>query len=358
MKKNESKLDVLVDHGNRKLKSLARDFEAVRLEAEEYDGEITVMSGGSVLSTGDFHTVKEAVWQLVDSIREQAEAAEGISQQAVPPASAGIRKAHREHREKKEWLSDFEFLMKKIGEQIAKANERMAEIVKDGYPFAMADVQMSLTSDSAGVYVRSGKTPVKSVARTGDIGSKFADIKSAIWETVDSTRTAVERRTAQRKEADDMSAEDEKLRRAYELLSSAGEDTSVLGGVPPEVALAITEAAENAVKSANSGTFMNYTRACEALYGGYHSSKFELRGYYGGIVVKVDGKACLVTRFPKVANSATLEKTISFVENDIRSIAESRRQYLAKVEAEIEREEAIHSIAEKMDELTAQLMSM
>lgn len=353
---NKNMVNDLVDHANKKLRFITKDgypvrFEDVRITADEDDGIITVMSGSNVVASGGFSDVKSAVWGVVDSTRKEVEVMTGFTAEATP-APEPVRRhdfTNRFDRPKREWLSDFDFLIKMVNETIDKANEELGEIVKNGYPFSIDDVVMTCVSDSAGLYVHSGNTPVISISRAKSDGT-LRVIKSKIWDVVNATKATVERRISQKAEADELAAEDGKMSAAAAALKAAGLDTAILGmGVNLEAANAVAEAAKKAVKLANRGIYLSFSNVCDALYGGRDGALLRVKGYAGGLVVLAGDKPCLVTRFPKVANNATIERTISFVESDIRAIGESRRSYFAELQREMEREEWMHEKATTID---------
>lgn len=221
--------------------------------------------------------------------------------------------------------------------------------MKNGYPFSIDDVVMTAETDSAGLYVHSGNTPVISVARAKSEGT-LRMIKSRIWDVVNATKATVERRLAQKAEADELAESDSKMSAAAAALKAAGLDTAILGvGINLEAASAIADAAKKAVKSANRGVYLYFGNVCDALYGGAEGAKMKVKGYAGGLVVLAGDKPCLVTRYPKVANNATIERTIAYIEADIKSLGESRRRYFSDVQRELEKEEMMHEKAATID---------
>lgn len=359
---NSSKINDLIDHANRKLRSITVigfpfSFEDVRMSADvdEETGDIVVTAGGEEIASGTFAEAKAAVWSKVDSIRNEVEAVGGSAEEAAPQGRVNYGH-HHDHAEKpkREWLSDFDFLVKRVSEVAEAANSRLAEIVGGGYPFALDDVKVSVTTDTAGMYVTSGSTPLVSIPRSKT--DSLREIKSKIWEMVDSARSTVERRVAQKAEADALAAESGKITKAAEALRAAGCDTSLLGGgVNLEAAKAVADAAKKAVRAANRGMYLHFGDVCDLLYGDRKGSLLTLKGYVGGIVVMAGGKPCLVSRFPKVANNSTIERTTAFVEADIKAIAESRRRYFRTVQSELEKAQLMHEKAEAIDAANAEI---
>ena len=249
--------------------------------------------------------------------------------------------------------------MRRIEELIITANEKMATITKDGFPYVFEDVMLSVDSDSAGIYIRSGRTPVCAVARAGNPDGVFREIKSAVWSEVDSTRSAVERRKSLKEEAKALEEESEKRDKAAAALAAAGLSADILGaGCDPEAAKAVVEAAKKAVKKANSGLYLQFGGAVDACFSSLKASKLVVKGFSGGIVILADNKPCMVSRFPKVGNNKTIEKTVSFIEADVTALGESRRNYLRTVQERIDREIRLREIAGRLDSANEQLVAM
>jgi hypothetical protein len=223
-------------------------------------------------------------------------------------------------------------------ETVEHANKRLAEITAEGFPFSFEEVKMTVRTDSAGIYIYSGATPVCAVYRKG--ADVIRQIKEAIWTTVDATKVAVERRAGLKAEADAMANEAEQRERAKNALLAAGLSTDMLDdGINADAAKAVVAVAEKAVKTANQGLFL--------LTGGYLSvkdAKMRVEAYSGGVVVTAGGKPCLVTRFPKLFNSKGIERMTAFMTSEISALNESRRRYFAE----------INEISAKVDEISAQ----
>lgn len=362
MNMNGSRINDMIDHANRKLRSITEigfpvSFEDVRMSADvdEETGEIVVTSGGEEIASGTFAEAKAAVWSKVDAVRSEVEAIGGSAEEAAPQGRVNYGH-HHEHAEKpkREWLSDFDFLVKRVSEIAEMANNRLAEIVAGGYPFSIEEVKVAVSTDTAGMYVMSGSTPLVSVPMSKT--DSIREIKSKIWEMVDSVRSTVERRVAQKADADSLAAESGQIAKAAEALRAAGIDTSVLGGgVNLDAAKAVADAAKKAVRAANRGVYLYYGDVCDALYGGRKGSLLVVKGYAGGIVVLAGGKPCLVTRFPKVSNNSTVERTIAFIESDIKAISESRRRYFQTVKSELEKAQLMHEKAAAIDAANADI---
>ena len=223
-------------------------------------------------------------------------------------------------------------------ETVEHANKRLAEITAEGFPFSFEEVKMTVRTDSAGIYIYSGATPVCAVYRKG--ADVIRQVKEAVWTTVDATKVAVERRAGLKAEADAMANDAEQRERAKNALLAAGLSTHMIDdGINADAAKALVEAAEKAVKSANSGLFL--------VTGGYarlKEVKMKVEAYSSGIVVTAGGKPCLVTRFPKLFNAKGIERMTSFIRAEIFALNESRRRYFAEV----------NEISAKIDEISAQ----
>lgn len=232
---------------------------------------------------------------------------------------------------------------------VGEASVELDRLTEGGFPFSFSEVCLTWSTDSAGIYVHSGNTPVCAVARAGDPEMALREIKEAVRGVVEATRSAVERRGGLKAEAETMAADSEKLERARETLMAAGQDASILPDlVSGEARKAILDAAKEAVKAAN-----RYPLFTEA--GGYANFRMEIKGFAGGLVVEMGGKAVLITRFPKVGNAKTLSKVCSFVTKDIAAIAEERRAYFERVRLAMAREERLREIAAKLDAAEAML---
>lgn len=125
-----NRLNELVERANRKLKTITSEgypvqFEDVKFSADEFDGVMTVESGNEVIAEGNFDECKTAVWTKVDSVRKEVEAMTGFTAEATPVPEAGHNFTKRFDRPKREWLSDFDFLMKMVNETVDKANEEL-----------------------------------------------------------------------------------------------------------------------------------------------------------------------------------------------------------------------------------------
>lgn len=225
-------------------------------------------------------------------------------------------------------------------ETVEHANKRLAEITEEGFPFSFEEVKMTVRTDSAGIYIYSGATPVCAVYRKGAGADVIRQVKEAVWTTVDATKVAVERRAGLKAEADAMANDSEQKEKAKNALIAAGLSADMIdAGINADAAKAVVEAAEKAVKSANSGLFL--------VTGGYarlKEVKMKVEAYSSGIVVTAGGKPCLVTRFPKLFNAKGIERMTSFIRAEIFALNESRRRYFAEV----------NEISAKIDEISAQ----
>lgn len=248
-------------------------------------------------------------------------------------------------------------VMKKIEGIVVKANERMAEITNGGFPYTLDEVKITVKSDSAGIYVRSGTTPVVAVARAGNPEGVVRDIKKEIWRCVDATRDAVAARVSEKDKADKLIAESEQKEKAVEALKAAGLDVSLLGGVDVDVVKAIRSAADKAVRKANLGLGLMYGSVVDAL-GGLDAVRMRVKATCDGIIVSADKKPCLVSRYPKVCNAQTLEHTVKFITDDIAALNANRRRYFASLREKMDREERLHELSDRIDSLNAEVVAM
>ena len=234
-------------------------------------------------------------------------------------------------------MTKIDEVMNKVNETIEFANKKMESITKGGFPFAFEEVKLSIDHDSVGVYVHSGKTPVSAVKWISYSSDRVvAFLNSAIWATVDATRTAVERRSDIKKDADALADEADQSVRAAEALKAAGLPTDMLGSINPSAAEAIISAATRAVLKANVGIFMVVGDIMPIK-----EAKMYVKGFSNGIVVLAGDKPCLVTRFPKVLNAKGVERTLRFIEADIAALNESRRAYFMKIRRRLDDEQKI-----------------
>ena len=381
MKKEEmiKELDETLGKANVKLVGICGDkknLEDVVLTVEHgADAEI-VRSGMKIVETipnadvfGALKKTKRAMWAVVDRTRDE------VCGKTVKPEKAEksekaekVETGHSEKTEKKGKFDGkplkgmaFDDLMGKVNDLLISANSKLEEMVKasGNFPYSMNDIIMTVDSDEAGIYLYSGRTPVCAVVRAGSKDGLLRDIKSAVWSEVDATRSAIERRKALKEEAKALAEESEKRDKAAAALKAAGLDASILGaGCDPEAAKAVVEAAKKAVKAANRGLYLQFGRAVDAVCGSLKASKLVVKGFSGGIVVLADNKPCLVSRFPKIGNNKTIEKTVAFIEADVVALGESRRKYLRTVQERIDREIRLREIAGRLDEANEQLMAM
>lgn len=204
---------------------------------------------------------------------------------------------------------------------------------------------MTVRTDSAGIYVYSGATPVCAVYRKG--ADVIRQVKKAIWTTVDATKVAVERRAGLKEEADAMANDSEQREKAKNALIAAGLSADMIDdGINADAAKAVVTAAEKAVKAANQGLFM--------LTGGYLSvknAKMRVESYSSGIVVTAGGKPCLVTRFPKLFNAKGIDRMTKFIGAEISALNESRRRYFAEINEIAARAERISAEAWHSDKI-------
>lgn len=240
-----------------------------------------------------------------------------------------------------------------IEEYIAKANNDLEQIVASGFPFSYEEVIMSMTTDTAGIYVHSGLTPVCSVARAGNPRRILSEIEEAILNMVDDVRIAVERRSSLKTQFDALKADSENRDRATAALVAAGIDPAIINvGVGEAAAEAIRKATLKAVNVANRGLRLEYGEEAVLALGG---AKLTMVGFSGGLAVLAGGKPCIISHFPKVGNNKTVENMICHIVEDVKALGESRRRYLKRLSQDFEREARLHEIASKIDSAEAEL---
>lgn len=381
MKKEEmiKELDETLGKANVKLVNICGDkknLEDVVLTVEHgADAEI-VRSGMNVVETipnadvfGALKKTKRAMWAVVDRTRDEVC---GKTERPEKPEKAEksekVKTGHSEKAEKKGKFDGkplkgmaFDDLMGKVNDLLISANSKLEEMVKasGNFPYSMDDIIMTVDSDEAGIYLYSGRTPVCAVVRAGSKDGLLRDIKSAVWAEVDDTRSAIERRKALKEEAKSLEEESEKRDKASAALKAAGLDESILGaGCDPEAAKAVVEAAQKAVKAANRGLYLQFGGAVDAVCGSLKAGKLVVKGFSGGIVILADNKPCMVSRFPKVGNNKTIEKTVAFIEADVVALGESRRKYLRTVQERIDREIRLRELSGRIESANGQLMAM
>ena len=377
MKKEEmiKELDETLGKANVKLVNICgdkRNLEDVVLTVEHgADAEI-VRSGMNIVDTipnadvfGALKKTKRAMWAVVDRTRDEV-----CGKTEKPEKAEKAEKGEAGHSEKeKKGKFDgkplkgmaFDDLMGKINDLLISANSKLEEMVKasGNFPYSMNDIIMTVDSDEAGIYLYSGRTPVCAVVRAGSKDGLFREIKSAVWAEVDATRSAIERRKALKEEAKALAEESEKRDKAAAALKAAGLDASILGsGCDPEAAKAVVEAAKKAVKEANRGLYLQFGGAVDAVCGSLKASKLVVKGFSGGIVILADNKPCMVSRFPKVGNNKTIEKTVAFIEADVVALGESRRKYLRTVQERIDREIRLRELSGRIESANGQLLAM
>lgn len=239
------------------------------------------------------------------------------------------------------------------------ANEKLRKMTEGKFPFTFEEVQMTVESDSAGIYVRSGLTPVVAVvARAGNPEGVIKEIKAKVWEEVDCTRTAIERRSSLKEEVAQLEAEGEKQLKAKAALEAAGLSTDMLnGGVNAEAAEAVLAAARKAVRKANTGLLLQFGTVSDS-FGGVQNMKMKVVGFVGGLVVTAGGKPCMVTRYPKLTNAKSIERMLSFIKADVEALNQSRREYFSYLREKMDQEERLHKLAAEFDGLNSKLAAM
>lgn len=367
MKKEEmiKELDETLGKANVKLVNICgdkRNIEDVVLTVEHGSDAEIVRSGMNVVATipnddafKALKATKRAMWDIVDKTRDEV-----CGKSEKPEKTERYDKKGKFDGKPLKGMA-FDDLMGKVNDLLISANSKLEEMVKasGNFPYGIDDVRMSVDSDEAGIYIRSGRTPVCAVVRAGSKEGLLRDIKSAVWSEVDATRSAIERRKALKEEAKALAEESEKRDKAAAALVAAGLDASILGaGCDPEAAKAVVEAAKKAVKAANRGLYLQFGGAVDAVCGSLKASKLVVKGFSGGIVILADNKPCMVSRFPKVGNNKTIEKTVAFIEADVVALGESRRKYLRTVQERIDREIRLRELSGRIEDANGQLMAM
>lgn len=367
MKKEEmiAELDTVLGKANVKIVDICGDKKPVEdavITLEHGKDSVVVRSGMNIVQEvtdseafGLLKKTKRAIWSIVDKTRDEV--------------CGKSEKTEKTEKSEKKGKFDgkplkgmaFDDLMEKVNDLLVIANDKLENMVKESgnFPYGIDDVRMSVDSDEAGIYIRSGRTPVCALVRAGSKEGLLREIKSAVWSEVDATRSAIERRKSIKADAETLAEECEKRDKAAAALAAAGLDASIIGvGCDPEAAKAIVAAAKKAVKSANMGLSLYFPEAVEAVAGGSKEAKLVVKGFSGGIVILADGKPCLVSRFPKIGNNKTVEKTVAFIEADISALGESRRKYFRMVQEKFEREFRLRELSGRIEAANGQLMAM
>ena len=239
--------------------------------------------------------------------------------------------------------------IKAINATVEHANKRLAEITKDGFPFSLEEVKMTVELDSAGIYIHSGTTPIGAIvrARSSKNEGMIKEFKKEIWTAVDAIKIAVEQRKSLKDEAAALADAGTQEILSRNAVIAAGVSEEMLDANADrdrEAAAAIVKAAEKAVREANSGLFM-------ALGGSIplKEAKMKVRGFAHGIEVLAGGKTCLVTRFPKMFNNESLARMTKFIQSSIAGLNEDRRRYFEEVRRVADREERLRALALEID---------
>lgn len=341
MKKEEmiAEIDAVLGKANIKLVEICGEKKPIEDVVVTYDsdGDEFVLHSGlnevkrlKLNGIADLKAVKKAIWGVVDATRDE-----------INPEHKDEKKSKKE-RDTKGSAASFEDVMAKVDEMLFVANGKLQDMTKGEFPFKYSEVVLTVDSDSAGIYIHSGSTPVCAVPRAGNPDAVVRELKTKVFDLVDGTRTAIERRASLKDEAKALKDEGEKIAKATEALRAAGLDTSIIGGdVNPEAKEAVVEAARKAVRKANRNPFIGVVP--------YHDFKLTVKGFAGGLVVMAGSKPCLVTRFPKVGSNKTVERMVAFIGNDIQALSDSRRAYYERISLEAAREERLREIASRID---------
>ena len=360
-----AELDTVLGKANVKIVDICGDKKPVEdavITLEHGKDSVVVRSGMNIVQEitdsevfGLMKKTKRAIWSIVDKTRDE------VCGKSEKPEKAEKSEKKGKFDGKPLKGMAFDDLMEKVNDLLVVANNKLENMVKESgnFPYGIDDVRMSVDSDEAGIYIQSGRTPVCAVVRAGSKEGLLREIKSAVWSEVDATRSAIERRKALKEEAKALAEESEKRDKAAAALVAAGLDASILGaGCDPEAAKAVVEAAKKAVKAANRGLYLQFGGAVDAVCGSLKASKLVVKGFSGGIVILADNKPCMVSRFPKVGNNKTIEKTVAFIEADVVALGESRRKYLRTVQERIDREIRLRELSGRIEDANGQLMAM
>jgi hypothetical protein len=366
MKKEEmiAELDTVIGKANVKIVDICGDKKPVEdavITLEHGKDSVIVRSGMNIVNEitdsevfGLLKKTKRAIWSIVDKTRDEV---------------CGEKPEKSEKSEKKGKFDGkmlkgkaFDELMEKVNDLLVVANEKLENMVKDSesFPYGIDDVRMTVYADEAGIYFRSGRTPVCAVIRVGSKEGLLREIKSAVWSEVDATRSAIERRKSIKADAEALEDESKKRDKAAAALVAAGLSADILGaGCDPEAAKAIVDAARKAVKSVNKKIkYLYFPDALDAVCGGKKKAELVVKGFSGGIVILADGKPCLVSRFPKIGNNRTVEKTVAFIEADISALGESRLEYFRMVQNKFEFEDSLRVVSKDIATANGKLMAM
>ena len=367
MKKEEmiAELDTVLGKANVKIVDICGDKKPVEdavITLEHGKDSVVVRSGMNIVQEitdsevfGLLKKTKRAIWSIVDKTRDE------VFGKSEPEKA---EKSEKKGKFDGKMLNGkaFDELMEKVNDLLVVANEKLENMVKDSgsFPYGIDDVRMTVYADEAGIYLRSGRTPVCAVIRAGSKEGLLREIKSAVWSEVDATRSAIERRKSIKADADALEDESKKRDKAAAALVAAGLSADILGaGCDPEAAKAIVDAARKAVKSVNKKIkYLYFPNALDAVCGGKKKAELVVKGFSGGIVILADGKPCLVSRFPKIGNNRTVEKTVAFIEADISALGESRREYFRMVQKKFEFEDSLRVVSKDIATANGQLMAM
>ena len=226
--------------------------------------------------------------------------------------------------------------------------------------------QLVLEKDTAGVYITSGGIAVSSVPRINKEKS-LAKIKADVTDWIGYVKGVVDRRNEDDRLAEKLSADCDGDESAFEAVKAqCGEDVArkKLQMCDETIRASIVGAATGAVNSVNAMLDIRFTGEVADLLGGRDEVKLRVRGFTRGLVVSYGAdeegkwKACLVTRFPSVANNNTISESVAFVRDAIAKIGESRMKHFDKVSKEFEASKKLKSIAERLDAANAELKAM
>lgn len=360
-----AELDDVLGKANIKLVNICegkKPLEDVVITVEHGPDAEIVCSGIEIVDTipnsdvfNALKATKRAIWAVVDKTRDDV-----CGKSEKPEKHEKYEKNGKFYGKLIKGIA-FDDLIDKVNDLLVIANEKLENMVNESgnFPYGIDDVRMYVDYDEAGIYIHSGRTPVCAVVRAGSKEGLIREIKSAVWSEVDATRSAIERRMSIKADAEALADECEKRDKAAAALVAAGLDTSILGaGCDTDAAKEIVNAAKKAVKSANRGLTLYFPEAVEAIAGGLKEAKLVVKGFSGGIVILADGKPCLVSRFPKIGNNKTVEKTVAFIEADVASLGESRIKYFKLVQERFERENRLRALSEDIEATNGKLMAI
>lgn len=247
--------------------------------------------------------------------------------------------------------STIDGVLKAVEKTVTDANIKLVEITKGGFPYDIEDVVLTIECDSAGIYLHSGSTPVAAIVRAGSPEAVASELKTAVREIVESTKAAVERRGSLRDEEKDLKETGVQIEKAAAALKAAGlEASQFISDIDADARQAIVAAAKKAVQEANKNPFIDIVD--------YKSWRLSVQDFPRGVVITAGDAPVMITRFPKVCSNKTIEKMVSWIQNDVAALSASRNRYFERVRLEAAREEKLRSLSAQLDDTQARIAAM